>query len=88
MSFRSLTPQFSVSPQLSVADVNAAASSGFRTIICARPDRESARQTLSAEIEQAARCRGLDFIAIPVRSGSLYQPLFGLTHGVPIGLKM
>lgn len=71
MSFHSLTPQFSVAPQLSVADVNAAASSGFRTIICARPDGESAGQTSSAEIEQAARCRGLDFITIPVRSGSL-----------------
>ncbi|MFT8775342.1 MAG: TIGR01244 family sulfur transferase [Gluconacetobacter liquefaciens] len=71
MSFRSLTPQFAVSPQLSVADVNAAASDGFRTIICARPDGEGASQTPSAEIEQAARCRGLDFLAIPVRSGSL-----------------
>ncbi|MBB2168313.1 TIGR01244 family phosphatase [Gluconacetobacter aggeris] len=71
MSFRSLTPAFSVSPQLSVADVNAAASGGFRTIICARPDGEGADQTPSAEIEQAARCRGLEFLAIPVRSGSL-----------------
>ena len=71
MSFRALTPQFSVSPQLSVADVNAAASGGFKTIICARPDGESADQTPSMEIEQAARCRGLEFLAIPVRSGSL-----------------
>lgn len=70
MSFRPLTPDFAISPQLSVADVNAAASQGFRTIICARPDGEGAGQTPAAEIEQAARCRGLDFVAIPVRSGA------------------
>lgn len=70
MSFRPITEAFLASPQLSVADVNRAASEGVRSIICARPDGEEAGQTPSAEIEQAARCRGLDFAYIPVRAGT------------------
>ncbi|MFW7268980.1 TIGR01244 family sulfur transferase [Gluconacetobacter sp. Hr-1-5] len=70
MAFRSLTPQFSVSPQLSVADVGKAAADGFKTIVCARPDGEKTGQIPAGEIERAAREQGLAFVAIPVPSGS------------------
>jgi sulfide:quinone oxidoreductase len=68
---RALTGRFSISPQLTVADVNTAAADGFRSILCARPDGEQAGQAPAQEIEQAARRQGLDFTSIPIRSGSL-----------------
>ncbi|GBQ22306.1 TIGR01244 family sulfur transferase [Gluconacetobacter sacchari] len=70
MSFRSLTPQFSVSPQLSAADVDQAADAGFKAIVCARPDGEKAGQPPAGDIARAAHDRGLAFVAIPVPSGS------------------
>lgn len=70
MPFRSLTPLFSVSPQLSIADVDQAAADGFQAIVCARPDGETPGQIPAGTIEQAAQDRGLAFVAIPVPSGS------------------
>lgn len=67
--FRRVTDQFSVSPQISVEDVAAAADQGFVLIINNRPDGEDPSQPAGAEIEAAARARGLAYVAIPVRGG-------------------
>lgn len=67
--FRRVTDQFSVSPQISVEDVAVAADQGFVLIINNRPDGEDPAQPQGAEIEAAARARGLDYLAIPVRGG-------------------
>lgn len=71
MSFspRSLTGNFSISPQLDAAEVSEAAARGFRSIICARPDDEQPGQPSARDIEQAAIAAGLDFVSIPVVSG-------------------
>ena len=67
--FRRVTDQFTVSPQIAVSDVAAAAEQGFVLIINNRPDGEDPAQPAGAEIEAAARAAGLDYLAIPIRGG-------------------
>jgi uncharacterized protein (TIGR01244 family) len=64
--FRSVTETFSVSPQISAADVAAAAAQGFTLIINNRPDGEAPGQPTGLEIEAAARAAGLEYLAAPV----------------------
>jgi uncharacterized protein (TIGR01244 family) len=64
--FRTVTETFSVSPQISPADVAVAAAQGFTLIINNRPDGEAPGQPTSAQIEAAARAAGLDYVFIPV----------------------
>ncbi len=63
--FRAVTETFSVSPQISLADVAAAADQGFTLIINNRPDGEAPDQPASAEVEAAARAAGLDYVYAP-----------------------
>lgn len=71
MQIRSLTPALSVSPQLQVADITAAAEQGFRTLICNRPDGEGSDQPTHQELEQAAAAAGLGFHYLPVVAGKV-----------------
>jgi len=64
--FRRVTADFSVSPQIALADVAEAARVGFTLIVNNRPDGESPEQLAGAEIEAAARAGGLDYAYIPV----------------------
>jgi uncharacterized protein (TIGR01244 family) len=64
--FRIVTDTFSVSPQITPADVAAAAAQGFTLIINNRPDGEAPGQPRGAEIEAAARAAGLDYLNAPV----------------------
>jgi uncharacterized protein (TIGR01244 family) len=67
--FRAVTEDISVSPQIAVADVEAAAREGFKTIINNRPDGEDPNQPSGHEIEAAAQAAGLAYFHIPVRGG-------------------
>lgn len=67
--FRRVTDQLSVSPQIGLDDLKAAADQGFKLVINNRPDGEDAGQPTSAEVEAAARAAGLDYVHIPVRGG-------------------
>lgn len=67
--FRRVTDQVSVSPQISVADVEAAARQGFRLIVNNRPDGEEPTQPSGHQIEAAATAAGLAYVHIPVRGG-------------------
>ena len=71
MDIKTIAPDLSVSPQLSVQDVGIAASQGFRSLIINRPDGESSDQTAHAEIEAAARRHGLEVRYVPVVSGKV-----------------
>lgn len=71
MSMKQLSPQLSVSAQLSPADIAAAAAAGFRSIICNRPDGETPDQPQASAIEQAASRAGLAFAYVPAIAGSL-----------------
>lgn len=64
--FRTVTDAFAVSPQISPADVAAAAAQGFTLIINNRPDGEAPGQPTGAQIEAAARASGLDYLSVPV----------------------
>lgn len=63
--FRRVTPDFSVSGQITKADVARAAELGFRTIVNNRPDNEAPAQPAKAEIKAAAEAAGLTFIDLP-----------------------
>jgi len=60
MNERRVTDELAVSPQISVADVADIAAAGFASIVCNRPDDESADQVAFAEIEAAAKTAGLE----------------------------
>ncbi|MGF1659126.1 MAG: TIGR01244 family sulfur transferase [Rubrimonas sp.] len=75
MDLRRLTDDFAVAPQIEVADVAEAAALGYRTLICNRPDGESADQPPVADIAAAAEAHGMRFIDIPFSSGALSMQL-------------
>ena len=70
MEIRKITEDYSVAPQISVADVAEIARAGFRSIISNRPDAEDGAVP-HGEIETAARAAGLEFRYIPVISGQI-----------------
>ncbi|HXE18462.1 TIGR01244 family sulfur transferase [Castellaniella sp. UC4442_H9] len=74
LPYRTLTPDFSVSPQLQPADMQALADAGFKSVIINRPDGEGgAEQPLSADVLRAARDAGLEARYQPVVSGSITE---------------
>lgn len=73
MDIRTISPDLSVSPQVTPQDVGVAASQGFRAIIINRPDGEGDDQPSRAEIEEAAKRHGLDVRYVPVESGNITE---------------
>lgn len=71
MDIRPLTPELSVSPQITAADIDAIKAAGYRSLICNRPDGEGADQPLFSELEQAARQAGLEAHYLPAESGKV-----------------
>jgi len=71
MNFQQITGDYSVAPQLTAADVKAAAAAGFRSIICNRPDAEHPGEAPADEIRAAAEKAGLQFRYIPVVAGQI-----------------
>ncbi len=69
--YRMIDEQVAVSGQITVDDVKAIAGSGYKSLICNRPDREAPDQTEVAKIEEAAKAAGLAFRNIPVLSSGL-----------------
>ncbi len=66
MTFRTLTDDLLVAPQITVDAVTEAAGLGVTLIINNRPEDESDDQTPGPEIEAAAKAAGMDYVAIPV----------------------
>ena len=71
MELRQLTSELAVSAQIAAADIAALKDAGFQTIICNRPDGESADQPLFGEIELAAHRAGLQIHYLPAESGKV-----------------
>lgn len=69
MRFKQLSPAFSVSPQITEADVALAARKGFRAIIDNRPDGEEAGQPSAADVSAWAAAHGMLLEHIPVKPG-------------------
>jgi uncharacterized protein (TIGR01244 family) len=71
MTVYEITPDYSVAPQIATADVAEIAARGFRSIMCNRPDGESADQTDAGEVRAEAERQGLAFAFVPVVSGQI-----------------
>ncbi len=66
MELRQITPEYIVSPQIGVEDVEALKDAGITTVICNRPDGEVPPSHQSAAIETAVADAGLTFHALPL----------------------
>ncbi len=69
MDIKKITPQISVSPQITAADIAEIKAQGFRSVICNRPDGEGADQPTFDEIRIAAEAAGLEARYIPIAGG-------------------
>ena len=70
MSVQTLTPDFSVAPQLAPEAMAQAAALGFKSIINNRPDFEGGPdQPTSDTMAQAAQAAGLHYRHLPVQGG-------------------
>jgi sulfide:quinone oxidoreductase len=71
MQIINLADGISVSRQITPEDIPDLVNAGIRTVICNRHDNESADQPSSESIAAAARNAGIQFIYLPVTSGSI-----------------
>jgi uncharacterized protein (TIGR01244 family) len=71
VTVKALSPNVSVSSQISVEEAAAARRDGFRSIIGNRPDGEAPGQPSWAEIEAAAKAAGLETRHIPVAGNAI-----------------
>ena len=68
-----LTDNLWVAGQISPDDLKEIAHNGVKTVICNRPDGESADQFTYQEIEHAAKALGLETAYCPVISGRMTE---------------
>lgn len=73
MEIYQLSQEVAVAGQISAADLPAIASAGFKTLICNRPDGESADQPSFASLAEAAASHGLSMHHQPVVSGRITE---------------
>lgn len=66
MDIRTLTPRYSVSPQIAVEDVPAIVEAGFKTVICNRPDAEVPPSHQALALQDAVEAAGLKFEVLPL----------------------
>ncbi len=71
MTFNEIDENCTVSAQISPEDISDIIAAGFKSIICNRPDGESADQSPFALIEDAAKKAGVPIRNIPVIPGGL-----------------
>ena len=68
---RTITPDFSVSAQIHLDELQSLTDAGFRSIISNRPDGEDPGQPDWREIAAAANAAGLEARHIPVTPGAI-----------------
>ena len=61
MQINYLSPDYSVAPQITVADVATIAEAGFKSVICNRPDQENPKTHQIAAIKAEVIAAGLEF---------------------------
>lgn len=69
MNKKELTAKLTVGPQIQPDDLQALADSGFRSIICNRPDGEASDQPTFAQISTAAKVMNIEAKYLPVVPG-------------------
>ncbi|MEQ9638166.1 MAG: sulfur transferase domain-containing protein [Devosia marina] len=70
MNVRKLDDNFSVTGQITPEQVKAVSETGYKSIVCARPDNEEFGQPSFDEVARAAEAEGMQIVHIPV-SGPL-----------------
>ena len=86
-TFTTVTPSFSVAPQIGVADFATAAGEGFSRVINNRPDGESPDQPPNSAMEAAAKAVGLDYHWIPVTGAPTPQQADAVVSAMSDGGK-
>ncbi|WP_282045254.1 bifunctional protein tyrosine phosphatase family protein/NAD(P)/FAD-dependent oxidoreductase [Roseibium album] len=71
MAGKKINGQISVAPQIAPKDLADIAQSGFRSVICNRPDGEGADQPTFEEIETAAEKFGIEARYLPIVAGKV-----------------
>lgn len=66
MKISKITETYSVSGQIRPEDMPAIKEAGFKTIMCNRPDGESADQPTAKIIRKAAAKHGIKFFHVPI----------------------
>lgn len=69
MQLKPITPNLSITGQITVADLPVLADLGVKSIICNRPDGESPDQPPYAQIAEAAILLGIETRYMPVEPG-------------------
>jgi len=72
--FRKLTENVSVSPQLALEDVAAAAAAGAVMIVNNRPDGEDPAAPQGEDVAAAAAAAGINYVAIPIGHAGFSAP--------------
>lgn len=71
MDPKTITEEYAVAGQITVADVADIAARGFKAITVHRPDGEGDGQTPHADIEAAAKTHGIALRYLPVTPGQI-----------------
>lgn len=71
MPTKTITPNLSVSEQVTPHEMAALAEAGFKSIICNRPDGEGADQPSFAEVKAAAKAAGIQAAYLPIVAGKV-----------------
>ena len=66
MDIRRIDDEYSVTGQISVADLDEVKALGFKALVCHRPDGEEVGQPLFADIAERAEALGLAIVHVPV----------------------
>jgi sulfide:quinone oxidoreductase len=69
LTFRWLTPEYAVAPQLDPAGVAELTAHGFRSVVNIRHDGEQNQPMTSVEAAELAKNHGLAYVHMPVRGG-------------------
>ena len=73
MELKAISPRFTVSAQLSPADIVEAARLGYQAIINNRPDGEGEDQPTSRQVGAEAESQGLTYHHVPVAPGRISE---------------
>lgn len=84
MDIRALTPNYAVSPQISLDDLVLVKAAGYTTVIDNRPDGEIPPDLHSHNMRAAAEALGLVFHVNPVIGGALTQENVALQSDIMV----
>ncbi len=75
MEIKILTNNISVAGQIDISDISVIKAAGFNIIINNRPDGEAIDQPTSAQIEEAVKKAGLDYIYLPIDQSGISEQM-------------